>query len=70
MSNLTHRAGSALTADGFGIAAIATQDPEHAKAWIISGALLGVAGQVFKIIWPETEGGQKAADQLPTIPKP
>lgn len=69
MNNLTHRLGSALTAAGFGIAAIATQDPDHAKAWIISGALLGVAGQVFKIIWPETEGGEKAAAQLPPNPK-
>lgn len=77
MNNLTHRLSAAFTSAAFGLGGIAAMDPTHAKAWIISGALCGVAGGVTKALFPETDGGKAGqvslnlvTGALPQIKKP
>lgn len=69
MNNWKLRLGAALTASGFGLAGISQIDTADMKAWLITGALVGIGGQFFKILWPETDGGAQAAAQLPPNPK-
>jgi hypothetical protein len=70
MTNWKLRLGSALTGLGFTIAGLGSSDPANSHAWLMAGLIIGAAGQFWKSIFPETEGGQKAADQLPETNKP
>lgn len=64
------RLGSAISGLGLSIAGISIADTAHATAWTVTGLLLGAAGHFWKTIFPESDGGQKAQDQLPEINKP
>lgn len=62
MNNWKLRLGAALSTLGLAVAAI---DPSYVK----TGLMIAAGGAFFKILFPETDGGSKAAEQLPTIPK-
>lgn len=61
MNNWKLRLGAALSTLGLAVAAI---DPAYVK----TGLLIAAGGGFFKILFPETEGGEKAAVQLPPNP--
>lgn len=62
MSNWYLRLGSALSTLGLTVAAI---DQSYTKV----GLFIAAAGAFFKVLFPETEGGQLAKDQLPQANK-
>jgi hypothetical protein len=65
MSNWKLRLGSALSGLGLSIAGVSLADAKHATEWTVAGLLIGAAGHFWKTLFPETDGGQKASDQLP-----
>lgn len=66
MNNWKLRLGAALTTLGIAIAAISPTD----ILWLRTGLCIAAAGGFFKVLFPESDGGQKAADQLPETNKP
>jgi hypothetical protein len=61
MSNWILRLGSALSTLGLSVAAI---DPSYSKA----GLFIAAGGAFFKVLFPETEGGELAKRNI--IDKP
>lgn len=62
MNNWILRLGSALSTLGLTVAAI---DPAYIKA----GLFIAAGGAFFKVLFPETSGGQLAKDILAPDPK-
>ena len=63
-ANWKLRLGSALTGLGLTVAGWGASDPANAHAWLMAGLILGGVGQFWKSLFPETDGGQQAKDQL------
>lgn len=69
MNNWKARLGKALdglgsSVNAFGIASFASGSHD-ALYWMIGGFACSAAGKFWGTLFPETDGGQKAAEQLP-----
>lgn len=70
MNNWKLRLGSALAGLGLSVAGISLADAQHATSWTVAGLLIGALGHFWKTLFPESDGGKKAAEQLPESNKP